>query len=602
MTSRLAPGSRTGGYQVVRLLGEGGMGAVYEARDASGRSVALKVLLAGSFASEDARRRFLREGRAAAAVKHANVTCVHAAGEDAGRLFIVFELVRGGSVGKTLQERGRYPWREAVPLATGIARGLEAIHAAGIIHRDLKPDNVLLDEEGRPKISDLGLARQLSSTSGVLTAEGELLGTPYFMAPEQVDQARSVDARADIYALGSTIFMLLAGQPPFAGSGGGIVLDILQKVAPRVRTLEPSVPAALDDLVARCLAKDPAKRPATAREVAERLEAIGACETEPTRRPSLALPIGAVAVVAALGAGGVAFLSRSTPPAPKETPRKVDAATLAREALALAEACEQRRDLDGAIAAATSALALEPKLAKAFAVRGAAFVDGGRFADALRDAGAALELDRDCALAYLVRGEARAHTPERGKADTAIKALEADLNKARSLSPSLPRLASLDALWLRVHHEGREKSEKKAEEASRIDPGSPWGPFVLGEIAIDDADEAASEEEHRRLLLVALEHENEGLRRDPQHGRLHQARAYVLFRLERLVEALVDAEAAVRTWGTWECYYLRGCIFFRRRAPGDLEACLRDMDVAIARVPMTGNGGPWGVKGETERL
>jgi serine/threonine-protein kinase len=600
MTARLTPGARIGGYEVVRLLGEGGMGAVYEARDAAGRSVALKVLLAGSFAGEEARRRFIREGRAAAAVAHANVTRVHAAGEDGGRLFIVFELVRGGSVGKVLQERGRYPWREAVEVAVGIARGLEAIHAAGIVHRDLKPDNVLLDEEGRPKITDLGLARQVSSTSAALTGEGELLGTPYFMAPEQVDQARSVDHRADLYALGSTLFMLLAGAPPFAGSGGGIILDILQKDPPRVRTLEPSVPAALDDLVARCLAKDPAKRPASAREVAERLAAIGAGET--TERASLALPIGALVLVAALGAGGLAFVSRSAPPVPVEPPRPADPATRAREALALAEACEERHDRAGAVAAASSALALEPKLAKALAVRGAAFVDAGKFAEALRDAKAALDLDRDCALAYLVRGETLAHTPERGRVDKAFDALEADIDKARSLAPSLPRIASLEALWLRLHHEGREKCEKKAEEASRVDPGSPWGPFVLGEIAIEDADQAPTNDERLRLFLVALEHENEGLERDPGHGRLLQARAYVFFRLGRTAEALADAEAAVRSWGTWESYYLRGCILFNRRAPGDLEACLRDMKETVAHVPMSGVAGPWVVEGETERL
>src|SRR5262249_43507473 len=159
----LAPGTRVGAYTIERVLGRGGMGIVYEARDASGRAVAIKLLLGDAAPGFVAR--FRREGKLAVTVEHPNVARVEGSGEHAGAFYLVLELLPSGSLDERLKKRGRIPWREAASLGAQVARGLQAIHARGLVHRDLKPANVLLDAEGKPRVSDFGLARTIGRSS-----------------------------------------------------------------------------------------------------------------------------------------------------------------------------------------------------------------------------------------------------------------------------------------------------------------------------------------------------------------------------------------------------------------------------------------------------
>ncbi len=309
----LVPGSLLGPYRIVKKLGQGGMGAVFEGQDArSGAPVALKLLLADD---PQLVKRFEREARAAQAVQHANVAATLGSFVEGGALVLVVELLPGGTLKERVRSRGKLPWQEAAAFGAGIARGLAAIHAAGFIHRDLKPENVLLDAEERPKISDFGLVRRApgAAVSQALTKTGEVLGTIAYMPPEQLD-GKKVDERADLYSLGATLYDLLAGSPPFTGSSVALMKSILIEPPPPLRAAAPDVPRELEELVHRLLAKDPLARPSSAGYVATELEAIAAGKTAGPRR-SRALVYAGVVVVA-IGAGVAAAIAASSSKAP----------------------------------------------------------------------------------------------------------------------------------------------------------------------------------------------------------------------------------------------------------------------------------------------
>jgi serine/threonine-protein kinase len=290
------------------------MGAVYRARAADGSEVALKLLIVAG-GNEQYLARFRREARVAPEIVHPNVTAVREAGELDGIPFIAFELVAGGSLEDVLKREGRLAWPRAAALGAGIARGLAAIHAAGLVHRDLKPANVLLDLAGVPKVGDFGLARRGAApgASVALTRTGEVLGTFTYMAPEQADDARTVDARADLYSLGCTLYALVAGVPPFEGQGVELIARHIMEPPRPLASSVPEVPPGLDALVGRLLAKKPDDRPASAAEVADELERIG--RSGPTARSRA--PLVAVAVAAgAVGGAAIAWLARGGEPAP----------------------------------------------------------------------------------------------------------------------------------------------------------------------------------------------------------------------------------------------------------------------------------------------
>lgn len=263
------------GYRILGKLGQGGMATVWRAEQtALGRPVALKVVSPHLLADPRTRERFLREARISARVVHPNVITCHDAGDAGGQLFMALELVSGGDL-KQLQQRegGRLdPWR-AVRLIHDCMHGLAAIEDAGLIHRDLKPGNIFLDGNGLPKLADLGLAKP--SGGAELTMPGMVVGTPAFIAPEQARAVMDLDIRADIYALGATLFCLVSGRPPFPGDDPmGVLVAVLNDPAPELSAAAPGCPAEISWAVRSLMARDRNMRPANARAALGQLAAL----------------------------------------------------------------------------------------------------------------------------------------------------------------------------------------------------------------------------------------------------------------------------------------------------------------------------------------
>ncbi len=262
---------RLGTYEVKGVLGRGGMGVVLKAHDpALGRNVAIKVLSAPLATCGASRKRFLREARAAAAVVHEHVVSVFAVVESAGLPFLVMEYVPGRSLQERIDRFGPLGLAEVLRIGRQTAAGLAAAHAQGIVHRDVKPANILL-EDGveRVRLTDFGLARAVADAA--VTRSGVIAGTPHYMAPEQASGA-SVDHRADLFSLGSTLYAALAGRPPFrAETPLGVLRRVCDDRHRPLREANPDVPAWLESTVDRLLSKDPAGRFASADDVADLL-------------------------------------------------------------------------------------------------------------------------------------------------------------------------------------------------------------------------------------------------------------------------------------------------------------------------------------------
>jgi hypothetical protein len=267
---------RLGDYEVTGVLGRGGMGLVLKAFDPElKRPVAVKALARELAGDPVARQRFAREARAAAAVRHPNVIAIHAVSEADGLPYLVMEYAPGGSLQDYLDFHGRPAWRDAARLGAEIAAGLAAAHERGLIHRDIKPSNILLQTEWAPpglgtaKIADFGLARVADEAR--LTQTGIVAGTPMYMAPEQA-LCEPLDARTDLFSLGSVLYALLTGQEPFPADSPVAVLRLVCEAAPRpIRELNPDVPEWLAAVVERLHARRPEDRFATAAEVADLL-------------------------------------------------------------------------------------------------------------------------------------------------------------------------------------------------------------------------------------------------------------------------------------------------------------------------------------------
>jgi len=329
----LPSGTRLGPYEIVAAIGAGGMGEVYRARDTRlGRDVAIKVLPSHLSASPEVRARFEREARAISHLSHPHICTLHDIGHHDGTDFLVMELLEGETLAHRL-ERGPLPLPEVLRYGVEIAGALDVAHRGGIVHRDLKPGNIMLTKAGA-KLMDFGLARAAGSPVAVaglaesptvsqpLTAEGAIVGTLQYMAPEQLE-GKEADVRADLWALGCVLYEMATGRRAFAGTSQASLIAAVLKEAPRpMAELQPLTPPALDRIVTRCLEKDRDDRWQSARDLAFDLEGlrgasgVSAPTVAPgrtaTRRRHAATLIAALAIAAACVATGFVIASRLT--------------------------------------------------------------------------------------------------------------------------------------------------------------------------------------------------------------------------------------------------------------------------------------------------
>jgi len=297
MPEELAEGQTLGSYKLISRLGAGGMGEVWRAEDARlQRQVAIKILSERIAEDPEWKARFLREARTVAQMNHPNIATIYSIEQEGPTLFIAMELVEGESLSATLS-RGKLDPREAVRIVRQVVEALGEAHEKGVVHRDVKPDNIIVSKR-TVKVLDFGIAKQIvpSEQSPTLTQGGMIVGTPYYMSPEQA-LGRPVDARSDLFSLGVVLYEALAGKRPFESeSVTETMMNIIMTEPPELPTIEPAIPPTLIAVVNRCLQKKPENRFQTAGDMAEALD-------------------------------GLDFRVITPPPAPK--PKKVDAPTVA---------------------------------------------------------------------------------------------------------------------------------------------------------------------------------------------------------------------------------------------------------------------------------
>jgi hypothetical protein len=352
-----------GRYELGERVGGGGMADVFRAHDRTlDRDVAVKVMRPAFARIPEFVERFHREGEALGAIDHPNIVRVLDYGASSDGPFIVMELVSGGTLGDLMRARGRVDQYEAASIAAGIADGLEAAHVRGVLHRDLKPDNVLLDGEGQPKIADFGIARLAAATA--ITRTGELLGTPQYLAPEQM-AGEVVDERVDVYALGVILYEMLTGRQPTGGTTPSEIVSRRLRMDPRPPARDVPLEPALNALVLRALARDPGHRVRRASALRDALLAIKrpAPVSSSPRAPRLQMPTLApfAASFSALWTRLLAIEPPAVPAIPRVTVPAVRLPSLAPLAAGLALAATNVREhalrFDRAVDSRVAALA-----------------------------------------------------------------------------------------------------------------------------------------------------------------------------------------------------------------------------------------------------
>ncbi len=536
---------RIGPYQLRGRLGAGAAGVVFRAWDARlDREVAIKLLL-GDGATDHRRRRFEREARALAKVRHPNVVGVHAAGFHGAELrpYLVMDLVRGESLQARLDRDGPLPVDEATSLVARVASGLAAAHAEGVLHRDVKPANVIVDEEGEPRLGDFGLAKELDDErrSDSLSADGRFLGTPGFAPPEQVHgRSEAIGPASDVYGLGATLYALLTGDAPFEGDSiVEVILATTNRAPPSPAAGRPDVPPVLDAICLRCLAKEPGARFPSAAALAEALERSLAGE-EPRARASMARPAlfglaGAVGVAALVVAAGLLGLDRSGPTG-APTPVAVAASSAgpspatgspSRGAVAPTPSAPPYPDTPGPSLSLSAELAVQ---VTSLLDRSRASMDQGRILDAIASLEEATELDPGNPWMWTILGQAREAS---GDPDAAL----ADLGRALALAPDFVEA-----------HRG-----------------------------------LASAHCTRGDVETALGHHGRALALDPEDAATWSARAYVHELAGDPDAALADLNRAIELGPVDPPWRARRGLLLAAR--GDVEAALVDLDAFLEAAP-----------------
>jgi serine/threonine protein kinase len=254
-------------FELGRQIGQGTVGEIFLARQlATGKTVALKILMPSFSQDRLIRSRFVREMQILEKLRHPHIVEVYGSGEVGGRLFYVMEFVDAGSVKELLANYGLLPWQEVASIARQICSALQYMHNHGIIHRDLKPANVFLTRDGEVKLGDFGIARDMQTKD--FTDQGITVGTHAYMSPEQITASKSINEKTDLYALGCVLFEMLTGRPPYQAAHIAELFDMhLRGEIPRVRDTLPQIPEKLDEIIASLMHKKPEDRPFNARTV-----------------------------------------------------------------------------------------------------------------------------------------------------------------------------------------------------------------------------------------------------------------------------------------------------------------------------------------------
>ena len=589
---------RLGDYELLEPLGRGAAGVVMRARNVrSGHEVALKLLV-GTSAGEAQLKRFEREVEAMRRLAHPNVVRVVEAGVVQGRRFIAMELVEGPSLASVMVERGPFAPGEAVELVRKLARALQHAHEQGVLHRDIKPGNVLLSPQAEPLLSDFGLARALTGSS--FTTAGQTMGTPGYAAPELVRGAQDrVGPATDVYGLGATLYALLTGLPPIRGDTYADVLSATVERAPTPPSrLRPGIEPGLEQIVLRCLAKEPEGRPASAEGLARELEGWLAGGRS---RPGLAVPVGLALLL--LLTGGLAArrvlapAARANPaPAASSSGPAASSPAPAPEPSAEELVREAKRLLDSAPARAaeesTRAIEKEPARAEAWYVRASA---RGRLNDlqgALQDLDRTIELAPGAPVAWLRRGSLQLELGALPRANADLsRAIELasgpspgpawDLPHQRVLAVALQKRGVARLQW------DRSKSLQDFERSIELAPDDPEGWNQRGLLRTDMGDPGRGFADISKAIELA-----------PGNAVYWLNRSYVGVDAEQMI---ADATRAIELGepGT----YVVAIAHFNRgnglRDKGDLERALEDYTRASQLSP--GNPAPLNNRGIVHR-
>ncbi len=554
----MSAAARIGPYELRGEIGRGGAGVVYAGWDPRlQRDVAVKVLRAPN-ASDAQLRRFAREARSLAKVRHPNVVAVHEVGHEQGRPYIVMDRVRGESLQARIDRDGPLAPREAAAVCARLARALEAAHGESVVHRDVKPDNVIVGADGAPLLTDFGLAKDLDDPTASISLDGRFIGTPGFAAPEQTRGSEAIGAAVDVYGLGATLFAMVTGVAPFSGESLiEIILATSRTPATPPSSLRAGVGPDIDAVCLCCLEKDPARRFGSVGELAEALERVARGDRPdvpasrasdppaPGRRSRAPILLSALAALLAAVAIGLAttLVSRSR--------RWADHERAMLDRIATLERAEQDR---------LAANARDPERLRAALERGDLLYGQGDLAEARAAFEEALLIDADSPGALIGRGNVRTSV---GDTSGAL----ADFDRALVLAPDDAR-AWTNRAAVRYTTQDYEGAESDASRALALEPGRgrAWHNRSLARRALARLEEAEADAtravellpeavdawSHRGLIRL-LREDNDGadadsrraLELDPRFVEALVTKAHVLRRRVQRAEALAVLDFAL---------------------------------------------------------